>query len=192
MDIASIAKSTVELYLKAQNLYYEVKPTRVMVVKDFGRITVDGFTMELQKGTEIELPRWVARILSEDGIAEIVETGIGIEDIARIHFTVVSAKNPAELEPLPKDFYKQVIEYLDGLEKRIRAEFNPALLEEKQRILIYLAEILNKRLTLILTALRSPTAIAELSTKLSDEERILLEILHKVLETWRLNMTPKR
>jgi len=181
-----------ELLLRLKLIKYRfwTKQVRVMVVKDSRSLRVDGDEITLQKGVEIETPLWLAKILARNNIVNIIETSITIEDIARVHFSVVSARTPADLEPLPRNFYLEATRYIEQLEETIRKEFKAELLEEKQKAIQYLLEIIDKRLLLILQSMRSPTAIAEISSKLSEEEAILLNELKKDIELWRRNIVP--
>ena len=185
----TVDKLSIELELIAQE--YENGSVRVIVVKDYGKLRVDGAEYSLTRGVEIEVPRWLASILEDEGIANQSEPGISIEDITRVHFSVMSARTPAELEPLPRDFYQEALRYLERLAKRVRKEFNASLLEEHQKASQYLAEILDRRLSLILQSLRSPAALAEISASLSKEETALLDALRGSIDTWRKRLAPR-
>ncbi len=180
-----------EVLLKLAELEYMVRPVRVAITRDYGVITVDGATIELHKGIEVELPYWLARAVEASELGKPTETPIGLEDIARLHYTTLTAKTPAELEPLPQYFYHEAREYLKQLDERIRRELNPTLLEEKQKALQYLVEIVDKRLTIIIQSLRSPTSIAELYSKLTPEEQAVLKTIQQILESWRKQIIPK-
>ncbi len=155
-----------------------------MVLKDLGVVRADGASYELRKGTEVELPRWLARSLQSIGAVKILESPLSIEDIARVHFNVLNARSLRDLEPVPEYFYLQVSEYLQDLDERIRREFDASLLDEKRRAELYMNDIVNKRIVTILHALRSPAAIAEISSKLSLEERILADSMKCLLDEW--------
>jgi len=181
-----------ELTLKLNLIKYKFKTknVRIMVLRDNGNIRIDGEEITLQKGVEIEVPFWLAKILAEKGAANIIETNMSIEDIARIHFTVISARTPADLEPLPRSFYLEAARYIEQLEDTIRREFRAELLEEKQKAVQYLLEIIDKRLLLLLQSMRSPTTLAEISSKLSEEEAVLIEELRSDIETWKKTIAP--
>ncbi len=179
------------LQLRKLAIEYRLRPIRVMVVKDYGRITIDGAEYTLNKGAEIEVPRWLADILEEMGVANPVERGLDIEDITRVHFSTLNARTPAELEPLPRDFYMEALRYIERLSVRIKREFNASLLEEQQKAVRYLLEIIDRRLTLILQSIRSPASIAEISSKLSPEELVLLNSLKESLEIWQKFLSPR-
>lgn len=171
--------------LELIELSYKLKPVRVMVVKDYGSLEIDGVMYELRRGTEVEIPRWIAEVLEETGVVEILETGLSLEDIARMHFSTHSVKSVRELERLPENFYIQAKEYLRELDARIRRELNPMLLEEKQKAELYLVEIINRRLSMIIQVLRSPASLAEVYEKFSEEEKLLADALRSLIEEWR-------
>jgi len=191
--VAEIASRSTQLFaakwfselLELIELSYKLERVRVMVVKDYGSLEIDGVVYELRRGTEIELPRWIAEVLEEAGIVEVLETGLGLEDIARIHFSTHSVKSMRELERLPENFYIQAKEYLRELEARIRRELNTTLLEEKQKAELYLVEIINRRLGMILQVLRSPASLAEIYEKFTEEEKLLADALRGLIEEWR-------
>ncbi|HIP65459.1 MAG TPA: DNA replication complex GINS family protein [Pyrodictium sp.] len=191
--MAEIASRSTQLFaakwfselLELIELSYKLERVRVMVVKDYGSLEIDGVVYELRRGTEIELPRWIAEVLEEAGIVEVLETGLGLEDIARIHFSTHSVKSMRELERLPENFYIQAKEYLRELEARIRRELNTTLLEEKQKAELYLVEIINRRLGMILQVLRSPASLAEIYEKFTEEEKLLADALRGLIEEWR-------
>lgn len=179
-----------EVKLRLVAFRHRLRSTRVMVLRELGEINIDGEKLSLEKGVEIEVPLWLATLLTEKGYVNIVEQPITIEDIARVHFSTVSAKTPADLEPLPKGFYLEALRYIESLDKQIRREFNAMLLEERQKATQYLLEIIDKRLLLILQSMRSPTSLAEISSKLTDEESILLEELRDDVEKWKKALAP--
>ena len=191
--MAEIASRSTQLFaakwfselLELIELSYKLERVRVMVVKDYGSLEIDGAVYELRRGTEIELPRWIAEVLEEAGIVEVLETGLSLEDIARIHFSTHSVKSMRELERLPENFYIQAKEYLRELEARIRRELNTTLLEEKQKAELYLVEIINRRLGMILQVLRSPASLAEIYEKFAEEEKLLADALRGLIEEWR-------
>ncbi len=181
-----------ELLLRLKLIAYRfsIRPIRVMILKDTKSLKIDGESYTLQKGIEAEIPLWAAKALEEYGVAGQVESNITIEDIARVHFAVVSARTPADLEPLPRSFYLEAIRYIKELDEKIRREFRAELLEEKQKAIQYLLEIVDKRLLLMLQSMRSPTTLAEISSKLSEEEIVLLQELRDDIEAWRRLVVP--
>jgi DNA replication factor GINS len=52
-------------------------------------------------------------------------------------------------------------------------------------MLQYLLDIIDKRLTIMLQSLRSPTSIAEISSRLAPEEAALLRYFNDTLIKWK-------
>ncbi len=184
-------ESRLSIELEILEFEYLLRPVRTMILKDAGVLEIDGQKIELQKGVETELPYWLAKQLAVEELAKLIETPITLEDIARLHFSVVSAKTPSDLEPLPQYFYQEAKTVIRDLEERARRELNPALFEESQKMTQYLVDIVDKRLTMILQSLRSPTSIAELSSRLAPEETLLLTYFSQVLREWKNKILPK-
>ncbi len=169
---------------------YELKPVRVMVVKDVGKLVIDGVELELRKGTEVEVPRWVARILASQGYVEILESPLTLDDIARVHFMVTETRSLVDTPSLPEDFYQRAREYFDRLEELLRRNPSAQLLEEKEKAELYFEEILSRRFWTILQLLRATGARAEVYERLSPEEKILHDTLQEVIEEWLASISP--
>ncbi len=169
---------------------YETRPVRVMVVKDVGKIVVDGVEIELRKGTEVEIPRWMARVLAAEGYVELLESPLTLDDIARVHFMVTEARSLVDTPPLPEEFYHRVREYLERLEEELRRSPSTQILEEKEKAELYLDEIISRRLWTILQLLRATGARAEVYEKLSPEEKLLHDTLQRVIEEWLSTVSP--
>ena len=169
---------------------YELRPVRVMVVRDAGRIRVDGVEYELRKGTEVEIPRWMARVLAERGIVEPLESPMTLDDVARVHYMVTEAQSLADTPSLPEDFYLRARDYLESLRRELRRRPDPQLLDELGKAEVYLEEIVTKRLWTVLQLLRSPSARAEVYERLSSEEKALHDTLHEAIEEWRKRISP--
>jgi len=180
-----------DIILRLERLHAEARnrEVRVVVTKDLGKIIVDGKTFTLTKGIEAELPLWLAEALAEKGVINLAENTITIDELARVHFSVMNARSPADLEPLPSNFYYEAARYLSQLRDRIRKELDPKLLEERHKAQEYLAEIIDRRLSLILRSIKSPATIAEISSKLSKEEHFLLTTLNNIIDKWKNKLT---
>ena len=169
---------------------YELKPVRVMIVKDAGRVRVDGVEVELRKGTEVELPRWMAKVPIEKGIAEPLEATMTLDDVARIHYIVTEAQSVLDTPQLPEDFYLRARDYLRMLDEELRRRPEPQVLEERMKAEVYLDEIVTRRLWTILQLLRSPSARSEVYERLTSEEKLLHDELYSRIEAWRERVSP--
>ncbi len=169
--------------LSALEEEYLEKPVRVLVLRDH-TLTLPGGSVELRKGTEMEIPRRAARLLQARGVVEVRDEGLKLEDIARIHFSEMETRSPAEIARLPPDFYMRAKEYMALVEERLRS-LDPQAFEEKKRAELFLSEIISHRLSLILRLLQSGVKLAKVMDKLTPEEQVLYEALSTLLEEWR-------
>ncbi len=182
--------ASIESRIEALRVRYELKPVRVMVLRDVGKVRIDGVEYELRKGTEVELPRWMARVLASKGIVEYIETPMTLDDVARVHYMVTEARSLAETPQLPEDFYFRARDYLRQLSEELRRRPDPRILEEKSKAEIYLEEVVTRRLWAILQLLRSPAARSEVYDRLSSEEKVLHDTLLEEIEAWRRMVSP--
>ncbi len=163
---------------------YMLGKVKVLVLKDAGPLLVDNETIILKRGYELEIPRFLAEILAEKGIVSFKDEILGIEDIARIHYNEMNIRSPAGIDELPENFYQRALDYMKKLDKELKETVDPALFEEKKRAEIMLKEILFKRLSLLLQLILSPMASYQVLAKLSDEEKVLYELLEKSINKW--------
>ncbi len=163
---------------------YMLGKVKVLVLKDAGPLLVNNETIILKRGYELEIPRFLAEILAEKGIVSFKDEILGIEDIARIHYNEMNIRSPAGIDELPENFYQRALDYMKRLDKELKETVDPALFEEKKRAEIMLKEILFKRLSLLLQLILSPMASYQVLAKLSDEEKVLYELLEKSINKW--------
>ncbi len=163
--------------------YFE-KPVRILVLRD-RRITLPSGALELRKGEEIDVPRRVALALVDEGVAEIRDQGLSLEELARIHFTETNTRSPLEIPRLPRDFYMQAREYLERLDERLSAKVDPEAYEERRKAERFIYEIVAHRLGLILRLLQGGRKPGEIADRLLPEEQALYEALQEVLNEWR-------
>jgi len=103
--------------LKAIRRLAKVYKHKVMVLEDWNgsSITING--LQLIKGSQDELPYWLASVLERKNIVKIEEE-VSIEDLGRILFQEKqSANTSASLIPLSKDFFFKVKSYIDILNR---------------------------------------------------------------------------
>ncbi len=141
---------------------------RVRFTTDVQRLSFGGRRLEgIRAGTVMEVPAWVADVLRESRVAEVLEE-LGLQQLYQI---LVREKRGQEPVQLPEGFYPKA--------KRALME---ATREERQRIENVLRDVVNLRLSKLLpAALKS--ADPEWIRNLTPEERALLEDLRaRVME----------
>ncbi len=149
-----------------QNIYrmgYMAEEVRVSYKKNV-QMTVGNLAIDAKEGDMSSLPRWVAKILSEQGAVEIqnndiagyVSRAMNRERIARPH----------DLSGIDLDFYVRVNDYLEGLRER-----------ERENLIVSLNTFVASRLEKIVKLAAATPLSPELEARLSAEEKELYSLI---------------
>lgn len=180
-----------DLSLNLRNLRREYLwgNVRVVVLKDHEDIILPGTSIQLRRGTEITVPRWLSRILKEKGIVEVKDTPMNINELGRYSFLEIHARTTsATLQKLPIDFYQKLRDYLEKLRESISRNPSPELIDEYRKARSYVYDILRIRLNRVLALVQAGTETSEIReeiNKLTPEELILYKTIRKLLEDWQ-------
>ncbi|HEY8140739.1 MAG TPA: hypothetical protein VIE86_06620 [Nitrososphaera sp.] len=163
-----------------QNIYqigYMAEEVRVSYRKDV-QMTVGNLAIEAKEGDMSSLPRWVAKILSEQGAVEIqnndiagyVSKAMNRERIARPH----------DLSGIDLDFYVRVNDYLEGLRER-----------ERENLVVSLNTFVASRLEKIVKLAAATPLSPELEARLSAEEKELYLLINSASLKFRKGVLKK-
>ncbi len=143
----------------------------------------EGF-IELSRGAEYALPRWVSEILVNEKYARYREEGFDVEKLSSIAYNEESAVKKLQLMKIPRYFYMMIKKDIEDLLKKLESSGNIALLEEyKQREDLYYT-IGRIRVRKILNFLLLPSIPQEIADKMSEEEKLLYIVLKDSLSSW--------
>lgn len=150
-----------------QNIYtvgYMSEEVRVSFKRDV-HITVGNVAVDAKEGDLSSLPRWVAKILVDQGALEI-QTGDLAGYISRAMNRERIAK-PHDLSGIDVDFYVRVNDYLDGVRER-----------ERENLLVSLNTFVTSRLEKIVKLAAATPLSPELEGRLAAEERELYQLIN--------------
>jgi len=184
--LKQVILNNLEVLLKALEEEYNTSPVRVEVIRNHEPIVYDNEKYELVKGTEVDLPRWIAYELASRNIVVVrEEPELTIEDLSRYLFLEVhSLKTPSALQRVPRDFYPKLRLLLRKLKEKLDKEFNVQVLEEYHRVERYSMEIIRSRLSKILAAVQSPEELKDVIDRMTPEERVLYMFLRETINYW--------
>ncbi len=162
---------------------FEEELVRVIVLEDLGPIYVSEGVVELSKGSEYNLPRWIALELYRRGLVEFKEKPVDLEDLAKIAYSEESSRKGIEFTKIKQYFYHIVCREIDELYERVERERDTGLLLDLRKYEDYLMRIGKSRVKKLiqLLFLKLPS---EVSSKLSEEEKILYLLLKDILDHW--------
>ncbi|MDI9619709.1 MAG: DNA replication complex GINS family protein [Candidatus Nezhaarchaeota archaeon] len=167
----------------AGDVFYAFEKVKVRFLKRTPEVEVGGEVLgPFNQNQEVEVDRWIARMLSEEGYAEVIdEKGVDLNALSKIAWK--ESRNP-QLSRLEPTFYVKARHYLQKLaEKASRA---PEALTEKKSAEVKLTDIINCRLQKIVhMALVGTQPPREVLENLTPEEKLLLEELSTMISQWR-------
>ncbi|ADV64886.1 hypothetical protein [Desulfurococcus mucosus] len=167
---------------------YEEEPVKITVtVQGITVFIEDGF-VELAKGSEHIVPRWVARELAAKGYATITEDGIDKERLAKLLFLEDRYKSQPRFEELKGYFYRRLGEKIkETLEEHGKSRDLRRLEELSESVKMYrdaLVSLTRLRAKKIVGFLTAPGYPAEAVNNLSLEEKIFFNSLRTLLDTY--------
>ena len=136
---------------------YSLEEVRVVYKRDT-KLAVGDITIDAKDGDMSSIPRWVAKILNEQGAID-VQNG----DVAAYILRAISRERiarPHELSGIDLDFYTRVSDHLETLKER-----------DKENLRNSLTEFVDSRIAKIAKLAAASPLSAELEGKLSIEEK---------------------
>lgn len=164
-------------YMRDREASFMLSPVKVVAKKPVPEAKLSTFTLpELKEGASMDVPRWVAEILEEEGLVERSEDSIEAE----LYRTVQREKlqGSTQLSPIKGDFYLKLRRYLKMLKKKGTDDLH------YQKVLATSSGLLTMRLVKMVT-LAGYTSQPEPHSLLSPEELALFREIKTLVQTWR-------
>jgi DNA replication factor GINS len=151
------------------------------------RIFIEDDYVELVKGAEYTLPRWIARILYENNRVKEVDKTIDETTVARIYFNENRSRGQLKFEKLPGYFYSRVKEQINTMMRTYREITD---LSKAHQIVQSITSLSNTtrnlyktRLSKILSMMGGDIGMDVLAD-LSEEEKHLYNTLKAILDVF--------
>ncbi len=177
--MADITRSEpkIEAIQSIYQLGYMLEEVRVTYKED-AKMSVGNIVIDAKEGDMSSLPRWIAKILVEQGTVEIQSNDV-TGYISRTMNRERIAK-PHDLSGVDIDFYVRVNDYLEGLKER-----------ERENLIVSLNTFVASRLEKIVKLAAASSLSAELEGKLSAEEKELYILINKVSTKFKKGVLKK-
>ncbi len=169
-----------ELLLRCIEVASKLRPVKVAVLRDLGRAPVDGDFINLSRGQEADLPRWLSGALLRLNYVELRQHALGIDDVSK-YLMSEKGLSKSSLTKLREDFYYQVRELLSRSRSSlvsVDSAIGVIRLESNVRDLIRLR--VNK---IVSTALLG-AKIDKFEDSLTYEELLLFRLLNELINSW--------
>ena len=177
--MANITRSEprIEAIQSIYQLGYMLEEVRVTYKED-AKMSVGNLVINAKEGDMSSLPRWIAKILVEQGTVEIQSNDV-TGYISRTMNRERIAK-PHDLSGVDVDFYVRVNDYLEGLKER-----------ERENLTISLNTFVASRLEKIVKLAAASSLSPELEAKLTAEEKELYILINKASTKFKKGVLKK-
>ena len=177
--MADITRSEpkIEAIQSIYQLGYMLEEVRVTYKEDV-KMSIGNIVIDTKEGDMSSLPRWIAKILVEQGTVEIQSNDV-TGYISRTMNRERIAK-PHDLSGVDIDFYVRVNDYLEGLKER-----------ERENLIVSLNTFVASRLEKIVKLAAASSLSPELEGKLSAEEKELYILINKVSTKFKKGVLKK-
>ena len=171
------SESKIESIQGIYQLGYMLEEVRVTYKEDV-KMSVGNIVIDAKEGDMSSLPRWIAKILIEQGTVELQSNDV-TGYISRTMNRERIAK-PHDLSGVDVDFYVRVNDYLEGLNER-----------ERENLIVSLNTFVASRLEKIVKLAAASSLSPELEGKLSAEEKELYILINKVSTKFKKGVLKK-
>jgi DNA replication factor GINS len=167
----------IETIQSIYQLGFMLEEVRVSYKED-AKMSVGNLVIDAKEGDLSSVPRWIAKILVEQGIVEI-QSNDATGYVSRTMNRERIAK-PHDLSGVDVDFYVRVNDYLKGLKER-----------ERENLVVSLNTFVASRLEKIVKLAAASSLSPELEGKLSAEEKELYILIHKISTKFKKGVLKK-
>jgi DNA replication factor GINS len=175
--VSNTSDNDVKFIQGAYRIEYLMEDVRVSYRKDVN-VSVGGVMIDAKQGDIASIPRWVAKILLEQGFVEFPDNNVSTY-ISRALNRERIAK-PHDLSGIDTDFYIRVNDYLEGLRER-----------ERENLIVSMNSFIASRLEKIVKIAAASPLSPELKEKLSAEENELYMLVHSSSSAFKQRVLKK-
>lgn len=187
MSIINIFMEKLLEFLERDYLEEEV---RVEIISKPVRVFLHEGLVELTRGAEYSVPRWLANILVSENIARFKNAELSTERLSNIAYNEESLTQKLQLVKVPQYFYLSVNNNIREIENKLKKTMDISLLEEYKKIEELLYTIGRVRVKKILNYVLLPSIPQDIADKLCEEEKVLYNNIKGALTIWmkKLNL----
>lgn len=163
---------------------YEEEEVKVAYIGPSTSLFVEDDFIELVKGAEYTLPRWLAKLLSEKGVARIQEAPVEESIVARLQFNESRSRGQLKFEKLQGYFYSRIRDQVSSMFRSYK-EINDLtkahqVLQSITKLSTATRDLYKTRLIKILNIVTSEIG-PDVLANLSEEEKQLYSALRTIL-----------
>jgi hypothetical protein len=172
--------------IKDREIAYLLSGTRLLMKQAIPKLEIGSIILEpMSQGDMVELPRWIAEVLTSLGVCEPQEESFSGELFRAVNREKIAGQN--QLADLRPDFYLKVRRHLAYA--RELANTKPASRADLERIKMLVYDIMALRIRKILNVATSLSPPPDIKDKLAPEEYELFDSIYNTIRAWRSIIT---
>jgi hypothetical protein len=144
---------------------YMTEEVKVRFKKDI-KINIFSVSVEAKESDMQPVPRWLAAILEENGLAEVQEQDMGVDLLRALSRERIAGSE--QISSLKPDFYIRLNDFIRNKTGM-----------EREKLNVSLQDLVLLRLGKIIHLARSSPLTADLEQKLTHEEKSLYNLVHQ-------------
>ncbi len=155
----------------------KLRIVKVLANQDLARIENGSYILEAtSKGSTIEVPRWLAEILSSKRLVTYQDSDVQLELYKALSREKIQGS--LQLSPLRNDFYPQ-IRALAALYQRDKER------EEREKLAVAARDLITIRIRKLLSLAALSVPPVDIEGQIPKEERVLFERVRDLVKLWR-------
>lgn len=170
---------------------FEEERVKVAVIGQNVRAFLEDDFVELIRGAEFVLPRWLAEELDNRKLVSLQDDGVDEKNISTIAFaesSIAGKRGISELYELKGYFYSlvryQIRKIFNKYAESPSIEAVNMISKSLKKMIDDANSIQKSRLRKIINLLNAPTIEPKLTAKMSEEEKLLFESIHTFLKSY--------
>ena len=172
-----------QVKLRLIKAYFDMEYVKVVFIRDHPSLPTPGGIINARRGDEIELPRWQARLLENEGYVEVRDPEIDIDFISRVHYNEVKKQAANRLADVPPSFYRGVRELVEKIDRALLEKPSHMLVTDRESIERLVLQIAQRRLSKMVRLALTGSG-GEVAGKLTPEEALVMKSLEETVNAW--------
>lgn len=175
-----------QLVVNYVNRDFEEEEVKVAYVGKPAKVFIEDDYVELFRGSEYTLPRWIAQILQEKEMARLSSEEIDYISVTRISFNESRSRGQIKFEKLGGYFFSKIRSQVAYIMKKYKSvddlEKAHEIAQSITSLVTATRNLYRVRLSKILSLVSVQDISPEVLSNLSEEEKYLYAIVRSILE----------
>ena len=175
-------EQSIDNLLRDREVGYLLSPARITLQENLPAIQVGEVSLEAaQAGSILEVPRWVAEIITRSGFADMAEESLDAELFKAISRERIQGST--QLASLKEDFHLKVHRYLSHFKALNETSSEARITYEKLSMTAY--DLVTMRMGKIIQLAGSKSPPLDIFEKITLEEKLLFNMVRRLVSHWR-------